>query len=283
MKKLMAFGYSLITKKMKKLTILSLFVILSLSKGVAQTYADKKFYLVDSLNLESVSKQDLNYIDSSLTVFHASENDSVRFSILNDIVDNIWDIKIWPQYNDYLLRELEKTEKNKSFRKISIKYFKKMLASAYNNLGYYHNENGRIKDCLTYYTKALKIRTEINDEEGIGGSLMNIGVIYKYQKSYDLALDNYNKALEIFKKLNNETMIGYLLNNIGSIYKEKEQYSLAKQMFFESLVLHEKTGDLRGLMIDNSNLGGVFAKENNLEKALEYLIYRFICCLKKLV
>ena len=85
--------------------ILLLIVILSLSKDrqcYAQNYADKEYYLVDSLDLDALTETDLQIVDSCLKVYHKAKYDTSKINAINVIVEESWDENVYPKYNDWV-------------------------------------------------------------------------------------------------------------------------------------------------------------------------------------
>ena len=61
----------------KHIIVILILTVYSLQSIVAQTFADKKFYLLDSLNLETLLERDKILIDTLLQEFHKAKEDSV--------------------------------------------------------------------------------------------------------------------------------------------------------------------------------------------------------------
>ena len=71
-------------------------------KSVSQNYADPKYYLVDSLDLDAVGENDKKIVDASLKLFHEAINDTSRINAVNVIVEESWDDDVWPKYNMWI-------------------------------------------------------------------------------------------------------------------------------------------------------------------------------------
>ena len=78
------------------------FVVLSFSNGFTQNFADKKFYLIDSLDLTTLNKTDRQLIDSCLTLYHKTIEDTSKIKHIEFIVEECLDDKIWPKYNRWI-------------------------------------------------------------------------------------------------------------------------------------------------------------------------------------
>jgi len=76
---------------MTKYCLIIFYVFIS-SFGICQqpNYGQKKFYLIDSLDLNLISTTDKKFVDSCLTEFHQAKHDTARVQALMGIVNNIW-------------------------------------------------------------------------------------------------------------------------------------------------------------------------------------------------
>lgn len=66
--------------------------------------------------------------------------------------------------------------------------FLKDLSFSYNNLGVAYFYQFSHNQALSYYKKSLEIDETLNDEKGVAGTLINIGVLYTYMDSLDKSL-----------------------------------------------------------------------------------------------
>ena len=76
---------------MTKYCLIIFYVFIS-SFGICQqpNYGQKKFYLIDSLDLNLISTTDKKFVDSCLTEFHQAKHDTLRVQALIGIVNNVW-------------------------------------------------------------------------------------------------------------------------------------------------------------------------------------------------
>ena len=137
-------------------------------QGVAQEFADKAYYLVDSLDLEALTDNDKQIIASSLKLYHAAKDDTSRINALNDICENMMH-EDWEKYQQFQLKLTQKALKNTKTTKERL-FLKKTLAGALSNIGVIHHDKGNIPLALAYYQKRLKIDKEIEDKNGIAKS-----------------------------------------------------------------------------------------------------------------
>lgn len=257
--------------KVKNLLPFLLIVILCLAKDFqcfAQNYADKAYYLVDSLDLDALTESDKKLIETSLKEYHKTKDDTTKIKALNGICENMMH-NDWSKYQFYQYKIIQKSlNKNPSSSiKKSLMF---SLASALNNIGYVYSNQGDIPKTLEYYHKALAIQEEIGYKEGIATSLNNIGYVYSNQGDIPKALEYYNKSLKIFEETGNKKGIASSLNNIGSIYEGQGELPEALEYYHKSLKIQEETGNKKGIAISLNNIGVIYKDQGEILKALEY-------------
>lgn len=255
---------------LKKSSSILFLIVLSLFQNVvAQNFADKEYYLVDSLEIDKISESDKQLIDSCLTFFHQATEDTTRLKRINTIVEESWDENVWPKYNlwvyHFTQQKLQEQPNKKTKRNLRIR-----LAGAINNIGYYQNKRGNTAEALKFYKKSLKIQEELNAKEGIATGLNNIGAIYKKQGDAPNALNYFHKSLKIYQGLENTKGIGQTFNNIGNIHQGQDDQNLAIEFFHKSLNIYKKLGDNRSEATLLNNIGFAYFKKGNREKALYY-------------
>jgi serine phosphatase RsbU (regulator of sigma subunit)/tetratricopeptide (TPR) repeat protein len=237
---------------------------------VAQEFADKEYYLVDSLVLEELTEGDRKLIDSCLKVFQNAKDDTSKVQAIGFLVEECVDDKVWPKYN-LLVYSLVTTklaaQPSAPVKRSLLNY----LADALNNIGYLSNNKGVLPKALKYFHKSLKIQEEIGNKEGIARSLINIGAIYAKQGDIPKALKYYHKSLKIREEIDDKPGIANGLNNIGAIYHDQGDYPIALEYHYKSLKIREEIGDKKGIAISLNNIGAIYIDQGyDLPKALEY-------------
>ncbi|MDG1477323.1 MAG: tetratricopeptide repeat protein [Vicingaceae bacterium] len=237
--------------------------------AVAQNFADKDYYLVDSLEIDKVSESDKKMLDSCLAFFHQAKDDTTRLKGINTIVEESWDDNVWPKYNMwayiFVQEKLKENPNEKVKRKLLLR-----LAGSINNIGYHESTKGNIVDALVFYKKGLKIQEEINSKEGMATSHNNIGTVYKKQGDVPTALEHYHKSLKLYQEIDNISGLGQALNNIGNTYHEQGDPNLALEYFHRGRNLYKKAGDERSEATILNNIGYSYFKKENISKALDY-------------
>lgn len=233
-------------------------------QSFSQNFADKKFYLVDSLTLSELNDDDKQLLDSALTQYNSSKSDSTKFYWLDFISNNLTN-DIWTKYNQLLaLKCGEALKKNKSI------YFKKIYASSLNNLGYAAENSGEIEKAIHFYFAALKLYEEIKNKEGEAYCLNNLAVLYEGQDEFDQALTYHLKSLSIRKELGIEEQIIQTLNNIGAHYYKRKELISAMKYYKESIEIAEKTNDLYNLALIYGNIGNIYLHSEENNNGIEY-------------
>lgn len=270
-------------------------------------FADKKYYLIDSLDLKTLGKKDLRKLDSLLKVYHTTSSDSLKLLTL-DRLARLEDFNTWASYNKLLLTETRKfLSKNPAkaankflnqrlanalynmnyyysmvnaedsalkYLKLSIEPFSKCndksgLADAYNALGVYYDRTGNNKQSLKCYNDALAIYEAINDSDGLARSYVSIGVAYRNIDEWSKALENCNRAISIWEKTNNTSSLPEAWNHLGIIYKWSGDTVKAKSAYEKSLSLSEAIHDDYAIATAKLNLGIIMSDKKQYKDAIK--------------
>lgn len=140
-------------------------------------------------------------------------------------------------------------------------------------IGIVQKDLGEIDIALSYFENSLKCYERLGDVDGQINQLNNIGIVYKNQQEYDLAMDIYSIALDLCDQ--DKRNKGKILGNIGFIYKIQGDIPNAFSAFTEALGISQEIGDLRSECIDYHHIGECWLQmgnirftEENLEKSL---------------
>ncbi len=144
------------------------------------------------------------------------------------------------------------------------------IAQNYLNIGNVYSIKGELDKALDYYNKALKINEELGRKEEIAGCYVNIGNVYRIKDKLDKALDYYNKALKINEELGRKGLTATIYRNIGVIYGIKGELDKALNYFLKALKIDEKLRRKKGVAGSYLNIGNVYSIKGELDKALDY-------------
>lgn len=248
-----------------------------LTQAYSQNYADKNYYLVDSLKLDELSIKEKQIIDSALIIYHKAKLDTVKLNAIKIIVDESWNYSVWPKYNRWNYefvknklgdhsnltdKEKEDPVKNRLLR---------ALALSLDYMGHeYRILHGNSSLALDYHIQGLEIRESIGDNQGIAISLYSLGVVYEFKGNIPKAMEYHKKSLKVNEKIGNKTKIANSLNNIGLIYKNQGNTSEALKYYHKSLTIREEIGEKEGLANSFNNLGVLYKSQGSYDLALEY-------------
>ena len=135
-------------------------------------------YLIDTLNYSALNIDDQHLLDSIIEVYHQS-SDSVKVQCLADLSEQLSDIKLWPQYNEFMLKFAnEKLNQLSGDLKEERKYFLFYKNLALNNKGYLHLMQGDYQKAIHYYNQSKLVLEETEDLQGLAVYHNTIGYIY---------------------------------------------------------------------------------------------------------
>lgn len=227
------------------------------------------FYLLLFLcliNRFQVNFAQINEVDSLKKELKIVKNDSIKCFILQRLAENASEEE-WPKFNEQY-QQLNERKLKEKLKESSRKYYKKHLATSYNNKGFLLSYWGKNESAIEYHQNAISICTEINDLEGLAESMNHIGLIFKQQGDLMKALELYYKSLKIEEKFNKEADMSYTLNNIGSIHFNLGDEKKALDYFHKCKNIQEKLNDTLGIARSFLNIGAIYFKEKENDKAL---------------
>jgi len=242
----------------------------------AQEYVDRKYYLIDSLDISTASSKEKILLESSLKEYHSSKHDTVRLKVISHLVENSWDNKIWPRYNAWVyhftkgkLGKLVNTFYEKDLSSVD-KQLLLYYGNAINNFGIIQSEIGDLPKALEYYFISLAIREHVKDDLGSSETYNNIGSIYSKLDNTKKSLENYEKAKVIAEKVNDNQLMAVVLSNIGILYKKTGNTEKALQCYEKSLVIKEKLKDKTGYGLTLGLIGEIYESKGEFNNALGF-------------
>ncbi|MBN4072098.1 tetratricopeptide repeat protein [Flavobacteriales bacterium AH-315-E23] len=151
------------------------------------------------------------------------------------------------------------------------------------NIGNVYKNQSDYPKALEYYFRALNMYEELDRRRGISISLGNIGDIYRNQGDFPKALEYLFKALRMNQELENKSNIAAILGSIGNIYRNQGDsasavaddslavvqtyYRMALEYYFKSMDLSEELGDKGRIALNLGNIGSLYTKTGEFEKA----------------
>ena len=235
--------------------IVHFFLLFSFS-AFGQKYADKSYYLIDSLDLSKVSEADIGLIESNLKEYHKSDNDSLKYQFVDHIIEGSWDVEIWPKYNEWMYFDVKKKlAKKNEYSLLEQKNLKSVFSAALNNFGYLADSQSKSDEAIEYYQQALEIDIMLGDKVGVSQILNNIAGVLQKQGKIKESLDYGLKALQLREQLLDSAGMAQSYNNIGSTYDDiGGNDSLSKDYILKSYRIRKAIGDEMGAGICLMNI-----------------------------
>lgn len=235
----------------------------------SQNFADKNFYLVDSLDLESLSESDRTLLDTSLVLYHATIDDTIELEILEHIVDNCWGPEVWPKYNALLIKIILEKLTYTNDPEISNRFLY-FLGGGVSNIGYLYDEQGDFLNALKYYHRSLDLYERGNHRSGAATTFNNLGVLYSVIGDTTKALEYHQKSLKAKKDIGDMRGVAMSYNNIGTLYELHKENFVALEYYEASLKISLELGDQRGIAMAYDNIGDIYFREEFYAKALTF-------------
>ena len=126
---------------------------------------------------------------------------------------------------------------------------------------------------------SLKIAQKQQNKEALLIPTNNYGIFYFYQSKYDIALDYFNQGLELATTQNNIPAIVKALGNIGNINLIRYDYTEAMKCYQKLISYLDPEGtdsDKRYCAICYKNIGEIYLRQGNIDKAIDYFHKRII-------
>ena len=235
----------------------------------SQNFADKDYYLVDSLEIDKISETDKALIDSCLILFYQAKDDTNRIHIINTIVDEVMGETIWPKYNwwvyNFAQQQLQAHPAEKVKRKLTF-----LLARSMHSLGSYQYGKGDYRKALSWYKKSLKISETFKDKKFMASTIGNIASIKEKQGDIPSALEYFHKNLNLRVAAKDSLEEARTLNNIGSLYFKQGEIDFALEYFHKSLKIVLALKDEYLILTTLNNIGASYYTKRNFPKAIDY-------------
>jgi DNA-binding SARP family transcriptional activator/tetratricopeptide (TPR) repeat protein len=115
---------------------------------------------------------------------------------------------------------------------------------------------------------ALEVARRIDDRAAQAQTLNDLGIVHRWQGSYEQAVACQHESLSIWRDLGDRRGQAASLGSLGNVYESQGRYEQALACQEESLALRREVGDRRGQAISLGNLGLVYQRLGRYEEAL---------------
>lgn len=202
-------------------------------------------------------------IDSLKSLLKTNIHDTTRCNVLNALIEQEEDDKIWGVYNEEVKRIAESNLRSLNKGSSLYNFYNKCLAGAYNNTGYIAKFHGDIPKALENYHKSLKMFEKLNDKENVANIHNNLGFIYKDQGDFDKALKIFLLNLDLYGKMKNKYAYAFTLNNIGIVYSYKGNLDTALYYYQKCLEAEKEIKNKKLKAYVLNNIGEVYKQQSN--------------------
>lgn len=146
---------------------------------------------------------------------------------------------------------------------------KQFLAFCYSNIGVIKMENNLDDQGVTDLKKALSINQALDDKRGIGSNCNNLGNAFENLGMYDSAIYYYGISINAKMDAGNETSAASTMSNLGLVYMRLENADKAMEYFRSARKI---VGDeSRRVNGIFNNMGIAFSKLGQSDSARYYL------------
>jgi two-component sensor histidine kinase len=222
-----------------------------------KAYDFKKIHQIDSAFFYYKKAQKL----------YENNNDSINLIKLGDVLINMSNIQF--SQKDFIGNEINIIKALKIFKQLNDT---SKIVTCYKKLGDNAKEQLLYDKSISYHKKAL-ILGKKNYQIA---ALTNIGITYKDQNKFNLAIQYFNKALE-FDDLANKYPIKYarLIDFIAYCNFKQKNYSNLPKDFYTALNLRKHEHHLKGVVSSNLHLAEFYMNQNKTSYAKDFLIEAF--------
>lgn len=137
------------------------------------------------------------------------------------------------------------------------------------NLGLVYRDQGRYGLALDYHEQALAILEEIGAWHEIGATFNRIGLVFDNQGRYEQAIEYQQRSLEVSRNVGDLAGEGASLNNLGNAYLEQGDYYEAITHFQQALSIAQEIGDRSAEGSVLNNIGRIYDAQAEYAEALD--------------
>lgn len=129
------------------------------------------------------------------------------------------------------------------------------------------HKQGDYEAAKALYEQSLVLYRDLDDKEGIAGSLMGMGNVALDQSEYTPAAKLYHESLTLYRSLGDKKGIAGATGNLGLVAVTQRNYTAAKVFQAENLILQRELGNSNGIANSLTLLGGICAELGDYEQA----------------
>ncbi|HEX5808665.1 MAG TPA: tetratricopeptide repeat protein, partial [Anaerolineales bacterium] len=127
---------------------------------------------------------------------------------------------------------------------------------------------GDFAEARQYYSEALSINRELNNQQGIADALSHLALMAFYEGDYESAQAMNESSLAIWRGLGDQQGIAWALHRLGYVKLQQGAYSAARDLFRESLGISNDIGFKWGIAFSVEGLASVAACTGQAARAI---------------
>jgi tetratricopeptide (TPR) repeat protein len=148
-------------------------------------------------------------------------------------------------------------------------YNEKGLVQSYLSIGKVYLAMAKDDEALALFEKALELSRTIDDKELIAQSLNNIGEYQIGKNAYDKALGFFQDAHNVSVS---ESKLAVINHNIGIVYRRQKKYDLAISSFQYALSFNQANRKFAEAASNNYMLSSVYSEKGEYKTAFQYAL-----------
>ena len=213
--------------------LLSFLFIFSSLQLSAQNFADKEYYLIDSLVLEDLSEYDSLLIEKHLKEYHG-DNTYHKLAHLDSIIELCESNLFWRDYNKIYFKESRKYFHQFKVGSPEMKEIELYYTQATFSKALIHNQAKEIDSALYYYDIVLELYKKLEFDQKIGEVMSAMSTLYIYNDRYADGIAMANESLKYLDT--NIIQSAVCFNEYALFQKNRSNYEEA--LFFINKALN---------------------------------------------
>ena len=237
----------------------------------AQNFADKEYYLIDSLVLEDLSEFDNILLEKHLKEYHTI-NSFHKLDHLDSIIKLASSEFLWRAFNKPYWNESEKfsqqfKEGTEEWREVI-----KHKANAINNNAEIFDYAEQLDSAVLYYKIALELYKKIELNQSIGELMNMISVIYREMDGkYFEAIEMANESLKYLDT--NQINTAICFSNYAGF--QMQQYNYEEALFYKNkaLAIAVKFNQKKEIIGELADIATINRRQGSLDEADSIIRY----------
>jgi len=257
-------------QRMQKCFPVFLFLFLVLTQQLfSQPFADKKYYLVDSLDLGKISASDRKLVDSCLKIYHTAAADTTRLKQLAYIARDVQHPRLIYCYASLMRKDALAGSVKKGIPELLKKRMYDLAGTADHLLGFYYSQVVRNDSISEYYNlESIDLHTKAGKRNKAASDLLNLAGNYSNEGKVTEALACFQSVLAVYEELGDSAHMGDAYQNIGFLLQNQDDTHGALQSFRKALKMYEAVGMQKDAADVLSFIGGCYKTGRKYDSAM---------------